>query len=337
MPRLNTINRILIPVLILIALLFVAFPALADYLGPDRTRTESYVETYDWGVWAKPDPTGNSCQHTYGTDCIVCTWERTPGSPCGDATYWYKVGTRSEVVQRTVTYPEATISGALNGCTLRNGWCSTMPVLSLTAREPVSGYAITLIEGARNGEAFACSGASCDVPLLEGENNFTFWALSSWGDSSRMGSLSARVDTRPPQIEGSLSGTPGEGGWYISPVTFTASASDPQPGSGIEMFSYSLDGGEWTAYVAPITVSEGLHTVTFRAQDLAGHVSEISQSVQVDTLAAAGERFPCRRAGKWLVSFAESPLRLLPAMTVQVWRASNTPWMAHPGRPTLPR
>jgi type II secretory pathway pseudopilin PulG len=127
-------------------------------------------------------------------------------------------------------------------------------------------------------------GASCDVPLLEGENNFTFWALSSWGDSSRMGSLSARVDTRPPQIEGSLSGTPGEGGWYISPVTFTASASDPQPGSGIEMFSYSLDGGEWTAYVAPITVSEGLHTVTFRAQDLAGHVSEISQSVQVDTL-----------------------------------------------------
>jgi hypothetical protein len=68
MPRLNTINRILIPVLILIALLFVAFPALADYLGPDRTRTESYVETYDWGVWAKPDPTGHSCQHIYGTD-----------------------------------------------------------------------------------------------------------------------------------------------------------------------------------------------------------------------------------------------------------------------------
>ena len=100
-----------------------------------------------------------------------------------------------------------------------------------------------------------------------------------------MGSLSARVDTVPPQIEGSLSGTPGEAGWYVSPVTFTASASDLQPGSGIETFSYSLDGGEWTAYVAPIIVSDGLHTVTFRAQDLAGHVSEISQSVQVDTIA----------------------------------------------------
>jgi len=262
----------------------VAFPALADYLGPDRTRTESYVETYDWGVWAKPDPTGNSCQHTYGTDCIVCTWERTPGSPCGDATYWYKVGTRSEVVERTVTYPEATISGALNGCTLCNGWCSTMPVLSLTASEPVSGYAITLIEGARNGEAFACNGASCDVPLLEGENNFTFWALSSWGDSSQMGSLSARVDTVPPQIEGTLSGTPGEAGWYVSPVTLSASASDPQPGSGIETFTYTWNASPAQPYTGPITVADGVHTLTFRAQDLAGHVSEISQRVQVDTL-----------------------------------------------------
>jgi hypothetical protein len=28
-------------------------PALADYLGPDRTRTESHVETYDWGCVGK--------------------------------------------------------------------------------------------------------------------------------------------------------------------------------------------------------------------------------------------------------------------------------------------
>jgi len=127
--------------------------------------------------------------------------------------------------------------------------------------------------------------ASCDVPLLEGENNFTFWALSSWGDSSRMGSLSARVDTRPPQIEGSLSGTPGEAGWYVSPVTFTAPASDPQPGSGIDTFTYTLNASPEQSYTGPITVGDGVHTLTFRAQDLAGHVSEISQSVQVDTIA----------------------------------------------------
>lgn len=82
------IVKLFSPLIFLVLLLGIAVPVLADYFGPDRTRTESYVETYDWGVWAKPDPTGNSCNHTYGTDCVVCTWERTPGSPCGDATYW---------------------------------------------------------------------------------------------------------------------------------------------------------------------------------------------------------------------------------------------------------
>ncbi len=163
-------------------------------------------------------------------------------------------------------------------------------MLSLTASEPVPGYAITLIEGARNtlsgagGETFACPGAACDIPLQEGENAFTFWALSSWGDSSRLGSLTARVDTQPPHISGEMSGTPGEAGWYVSPVTFSASAADPQPGSGIETLAYALNGGAWQPYTAPVSVGDGAHVIAFRAQDLAGHVTEISQSVQVDTL-----------------------------------------------------
>lgn len=148
----------------------------------------------------------------------------------------------------------------------------------------MAGYQITLIEGTRNGETFACNGTSCDIPLLEGENAFTFWALSSWGDSSRMGSLTVRVDTRPPQINGTMSGTTGENGWYVSAVTFNASASDLAPGSGIETLNYSLDGGAWTDYTVPVTVSDGLHTITLRAQDLAGHISETSASAQVDTL-----------------------------------------------------
>ncbi len=279
----HSLTRVLIVVFVLILLLGKALPALADYLGPDRTRTESHVETYDYGVWAKPDPTGNSCSHTYGTDCVVCTWERDPGSPCGDATYWYKLGTRSEVVTTTITYPEAAISAALQNCTLQNGWCITAPSLSLTASEPVSGYHITLIEGARDGETFACSGDACDVPLLEGENTFTFWALSSWGDSSRMGSLTARVDTRPPQINGTMSGTTGDNGWYLSAVTVSASASDPEPGSGSQALTYALDGGAWTPYAAPLTVNDGTHTLTFRAADRAGHTAETSLNVRVDT------------------------------------------------------
>lgn len=94
----------------------------------------------------------------------------------------------------TITLPEATISADLQNCGLVDGWCTNSPTLQLTGSEPVDGEVITLIEGTRNGETFACTGNSCAVPGLEGDNSFTFWAHSSWGDTSQMGSLSAKVD-----------------------------------------------------------------------------------------------------------------------------------------------
>ncbi|MEZ0397183.1 MAG: hypothetical protein ABWK53_12245 [Anaerolineales bacterium] len=48
--------------------------------------------------------------------------------------------------------------------------------------------------------------------------------------------------------------------------------------------TYALDGGAWTPYTAPLTLGDGLHSLTFRAQDVAGHMAEASASVQVDTL-----------------------------------------------------
>jgi hypothetical protein len=187
-------------------------------------------------------------------------------------------------VEQTITYPEATVQGTLENCDRRNGWCVTLPRLVLTGHEPLNNHFITGIEGTHNGEPFYCEGASCQIPLLEGENAFTFWAFSSWGDSSRLGSLTARVDTRPPQIEGSLSGVMGEGGWYVSSVTVSASASDPQPGSGIDTFTYTWNASPAQPYTGPITLGDGVHTLTFRAQDGAGRVSEIGQSVQVDSV-----------------------------------------------------
>jgi hypothetical protein len=80
------------------------------------------------------------------------------------------------------------------------GWCTGYSGLSLTASEPLAGYSITVIEGTLNGERFACPGASCIVDLDEGQNDFTFWALSSWGDSSLMGTASGKRDSQPPQL-----------------------------------------------------------------------------------------------------------------------------------------
>ena len=76
-------------VILFILILAFATPVLADYLGPDRTTTESYEDTYDYGVWARDNNTIPYCLDKQGNkadDCIVCEWKRKPGNACGDAT-----------------------------------------------------------------------------------------------------------------------------------------------------------------------------------------------------------------------------------------------------------
>ncbi|MEW6569525.1 MAG: hypothetical protein AB1449_15445, partial [Chloroflexota bacterium] len=143
------------------------------------------------------------------------------------------------------------------------------------------GYAILALEGTRNGETFACPGSSCSVPLREGINDFSFWALSSWGDSSRMGTAGGRLDSGVPVISGEVTGTAGEAGWYVSEVTVTASASDAV--SGLVSFEVSIDGSAWAPYSGAVTLVDGEHTVELRASDAAGNVAAESLEARVDT------------------------------------------------------
>jgi hypothetical protein len=215
---------------ILALALGLAWPALADYLGPDRD--------YTYFVWERSTCTylatkpGGSCSLTlyYAPhDCVAASltagffnnaptacgaaWGGTCGvnftcsiSLTGDTVGGCSQGETGCVsTEHSGTYPPATINGNINcSQTGNNGWCVGTASLSLSANEPVGGYNILLIEGTRNGETFACPGSSCNVPLTQGQNDFTFWALSSWGDSSLMGSASGKLDSQPPQV--SLSG-----------------------------------------------------------------------------------------------------------------------------------
>ena len=290
--------------------LLIVVPALADYIGPDRSVTTyvlrrkrcHYVAVYDppgvgyfactMNLYTTPDGTcpSNVADYFNPTACIGWSFSCSdPGINCSISRSSSLVscsagdlGCRS--IPQTTTYPPATISGMIN-CPQSGsaGWCIAGSTLTLTGFEPLAGYSIIALEGTRNGETFACSGDNCSVPLLEGSNAFTYWALSSWGDSSAMGSSSGSVDTRPPTISGTVSGTAGEGGWWISEAVLSASASDPSPGSGLTSFQTSIDGGAWNTYAAPITIGDGVYSVNLRAVDAAGHVTEESQTIHVDT------------------------------------------------------
>jgi hypothetical protein len=296
--------------LALVLLLARAIPALADYLGPDRTVTV-------WG-WERLRCHYEAVYDPPGTGWYACTLDLydTPDSSCpppgsaagyfspsacgwpqafcqifgcgiavsGSAVSCSEGETGCRAIEHTSTLPEATASGSVScGVPGSGGWCRGAAELNLSGSEPLAEYSILALEGTRNGAAFACPGAACSVPLLEGTNDFTFWAISSWGDTSSMGTASGSLDTQAPVIWGEASGATGDNGWYVSEVAFSASASDPSPGAGLSGLEVSLDGGGWAAYTGPLTLTEGSHSVDLRAADVAGNVSTLSQVIGVDT------------------------------------------------------
>ena len=270
--------------------LTVATPALAEYIGPKRTVTET--RTVCKVILKECEFSTEKQEWRYKTiDSWSCSLESKPWQAysnnqraCNDTlhTDGYQYWEREDVTYtETNTYPPATITGAIQSCTLRNGWCITPPQLSLTGFEPVAGYTIIGLEGTLNGQTFACTNASCNVPLSQGNNNFTYWALSSFLDSSQMGSLTAKVDSIPPNISASLSGTAGLNTWYLGSVTLNSSASDAT--SGLASFTCTRDGTA-LASCNSITISgDGPHTTVLTARDNAGHTRTLTQNTSIDS------------------------------------------------------
>ncbi len=282
-----------------IVLLFafsIAIPALAEYLGPDRTTSQFVtVRDPDKDVWTL---TNTNAPPPYSPVClIVHTCDQHPGvsfysrpEVCG----WVAENSSCSMAYKTeeqiVTLAEATISDNLQNCNSNNGWCTTSPTLHLTANEPLPGESITLIEGTRNGEAFACTSDTCDVPLVEGSNTFSFWALSSYGDGSQMGNASVQVDTVPPS---SAFGSPPEGSsvWVSGVLNMSGSSSDASSGVASAEISLggggwqglSLAGGSWAYSWDTSGLPDGSYSVLVRARDVAGHLeSTAGITVHVD-------------------------------------------------------
>jgi len=65
----------------------------------------------------------------------------------------------------------------------------------------------------------------------------------------------------------------GNNGWYVSPVEITFVAVDDRE---VAATYYSIDGGAWLEYTAPITISaDGEHTVSYYSVDTVGNAEEV--------------------------------------------------------------
>ncbi|MFE7273488.1 OmpL47-type beta-barrel domain-containing protein [Streptomyces sp. NPDC057623] len=81
-------------------------------------------------------------------------------------------------------------------------------------------------------------------------------------------------DTTAPVTGVTVEGTKNSDGAYVGNAKVTVTATDEHHGSGVDRIEYSIDGGPYLAYGAPVVVDRaGTHTLAYRATDKAGNTA----------------------------------------------------------------
>jgi hypothetical protein len=79
-------------------------------------------------------------------------------------------------------------------------------------------------------------------------------------------------DGTAPEVSAAVSGERDAAGRYVGVATVAVTATDGD--SGVQRIQYSFNGGPYTAYTAPLTITRaGEHMVKYRATDRAGNTS----------------------------------------------------------------
>jgi plastocyanin len=148
--------------------------------------------------------------------------------------------------------------------------------VNLTAVDAGSGVASVEYDLDGAGYAAYTDPVVVDTP---GEHTVTYRATDNAGNVSEPGSATFTVveapveDTTPPTVNAEVTGEQDADGAYVGSATVQVLAEDA--GSGVATVEYDLDGAGYAPYTDPVVVDiTGSHTVSYRATDNDGNVSE---------------------------------------------------------------
>ncbi|RJK97577.1 hypothetical protein D5H78_00625 [Vallicoccus soli] len=177
------------------------------------------------------------------------------------------------------TAPEVTaeVTGEQDG----DGAYVGSATVALTATDEEGGSGVASVEYALDGGGWTAYGEPVVVDA-PGEHTLTYRATDTAGNASETGSTTFTVvegggggeeDTTAPEVTAEVSGERDADGAYVGSATLALTATDE--GSGVASIEYDAHGGHWMPYTEPVVFSEpGEHTVSYRATDEAGNVSE---------------------------------------------------------------
>jgi len=156
-----------------------------------------------------------------------------------------------------------------------DGWFTTAVDLSATATDATSGITGGVSLSFDNGATWEVGSHILDSGLYD-----VLFRVPDRAGNIASSQMSLKIDTQPPTIILSETGTPGKDGWYVSAATVSANAGDNM--SGIASTQYRINGGVWQEGNS-VTVEEGIHTIDFQAFDAAGNRTQsASREIRVD-------------------------------------------------------
>jgi len=122
------------------------------------------------------------------------------------------------------------------------------------------------------------------VPPLEGSHIYTYWSEDRAGNAEMPRTATIRVDTIPPQT--TIWPSP-EGGPYESPIIIQLTATDHDPGSGVDKTYFAVDSSPPIEYMGGVLAVDGDHTYTSWSIDRAGNVEDTRRArvIVIDEIA----------------------------------------------------
>lgn len=153
-----------------------------------------------------------------------------------------------------------------------NGWYTGPVTAILTASDGAAGSGVAKTEYQLDAGAWT---TYTDPVTINGDGSHTlsYRSVDKAGNVETAKNLTVKIDAIAPATTATADPAKptGANNWYTSPITVSMAATDAT--SGVAKTEYQSDGGAWTAYTTPITVTgDGAHTVSYRSVDKAGNV-----------------------------------------------------------------
>lgn len=188
-----------------------------------------------------------------------------------------------------------------------NGWYKTQPTATVQATDatPGSGFSPSLSTTLCDGKAkdFAqpqpsglCvsldggpfqpqAAVAASFLIREGLHTIQAFAVDASGQPSPVVAVAYMVDRSEPVTTARIiPPTPATGVWFRRVAQLVLRATDGELNAGLQKIQYKLDAAGFVDYVTPIQIPAGVHTVQFKATDLAGRVEVFkTMTVNVDT------------------------------------------------------